>query len=428
MQYNSQRMAARQIDSNSTFSVVPETEKERPRRRINMKKLISIMLSICLMLTLGSSVCVAEKPSTIYSELAKDYMDFEGKIGIMVGTVATSEEEYRTAELWQETFGSDKVTIQNYPVNFMKEQETTISNMLSLISDPEIKAVVFCQGVPGCTAAIEKAKEKRPDILYINGAPNEDPPVTTPVADVLIDVDWIQKPITMADRAKEMGAETLVLYSFPRMQSYAKNAFSVAAVEKRCKELGIKYVYAVIPDPQSDAGQAGTQQYCIEDVPKKLEEYGPNTAFWDINLFSSVAVIKALLDAGEGIYMDSSQSSPFLGYPEAFGVEIPADKKGNAAWLIEQLRNISKNHGATGRFSVRAEPIMPNVLSVGVMYSARYLQNKTAGKFDKEVLMQCYADLTKLPIDEISFSMYDNPENGEKYDNYCMILAPWAML
>jgi hypothetical protein len=117
-----------------------------------------------------------------------------------------------------------------------------------------------------------------------------------------------------------------------------------------------------------------------------------------------------------------------LGYPEAFGVEIPADKKGNAAWLIEQLRNISKNHGATGRFSVRAEPIMPNVLSVGVMYSARYLQNKTAGKFDKEVLMQCYADLTKLPIDEISFSMYDNPENGEKYDNYCMILAPWAML
>lgn len=387
-----------------------------------MKRFVCALLVLCMTLSLAA---VAE---TNYSAIAADYMDFDGKIGIMVGTVATSEEEYRTAEIWKETFGEDKVVIQNYPDNFMKEQETTISNMLSLVSDPEIKAVVFCQGVPGCTAAIEKAKEKRPDILYINCAPNEDPPVSAPVADVLIDVDWINKPITMADRAKEMGAETLIVYSFPRMQSYAKNAYSVAAIEERCEELGIEYVYAVIPDPQSDAGQAGTQQYCLEDVPKMLEKYGPNTAFWDINLFSSVAVIKALLDAGEGIYMDSSQSSPFQGYPDAFGIEIPDDKKGDAEWIIEQLRAVCAEHGASGRFSVRSSPCMPNCLSMGVMYAARYIQGNTEGKFDEAVLRQCYADLTQTSLEEISFSMYQNPETGETYDNYCMILAPWTML
>ena len=55
------------------------------------------------------------------------------------------------------------------------------------------------------------------------------------------------------------------------------------------------------------------------------------------------------------------------------------------------------------------------------MYSARYLQNKTAGKFDKEVLMQCYADLTKLPIDEISLYVRQS-RKWRKYDNYCRFL------
>lgn len=387
-----------------------------------MKKLLSLVLIFCMMLS------VAAFAEIDYSEIAASYKEFDGKIGIMVGTVAISEEEYRTAELWKEVLGEDKVVIQNYPDNFMKEQETTISNMLSLISDPKVKAVVFCQGVPGATAAIEKAKEKRPDVLYINASPNEDPPVTTPVADVLIDVDWINKPITMAERAKEMGAETLIVYSFPRMQSYAKNDYSVRAVEAKCEELGIEFVYAVIPDPQSDQGTAGTQQYCLEDVPKMLEKYGPNTAFWDINLFSSVAVIKALLDAGEGIYMDSSQSSPFLGYPDAFGIEIPADKKGDAAWIVEQLSAACAAKGASGRFSVRSAPTSPNTLSTGVLYAARYLQGATEGKFDEAVIRQCYADLTQTSLEEISFSMYNNPESGESYDNYCMILAPWAML
>ena len=109
-----------------------------------------------------------------------------GKIGLMVGTVAISEEEYRTAESWQKKLGADEVVIQTYPDNFMSEEETTISNMLSLVSDPEIKVVIFVQGVPGASAAIAKAKETRPDILYINGGPNEDPDVACAAADICI--------------------------------------------------------------------------------------------------------------------------------------------------------------------------------------------------------------------------------------------------
>ena len=78
-----------------------------------------------------------------------------------------------------------------------------------------------------------------------------------------------------------------------------------------------------MPDPQSDAGTAGTQQFVIEDVPKEIEKYGEKTAFFDTNTMSTPAVIKALYDAGAGIYMNPSQSSPFCGYAEALGLSVP---------------------------------------------------------------------------------------------------------
>ena len=353
---------------------------------------------------------------------------FEGKIGIMCGTIATSEEQYRTAEAWKEKLGEDRVVIQTYPDNFMKEQETTISNLLSLVSDPEIKVVAIVDGIPGTTAAIEKAKEKRPDVLYIVGSPNEDPSIVAPAADVIIDMDWISHADQMIDRAKELGADTVVVYSFPRLMGYARCIYQDAAARARCEELGMEYVYVAVPDPQSDAGQAGLQQACREDIPKQLEKYGPNTAFWDYNTYSSSAVIKTLVEAGEGIYINSSQSSPFQGYPEAFNIDVPSDKRGDAEWMVEQLHNYCVENGCSGRFSVRSLPTNCCCLNIAVQYGVRYLQGDVNGKFDADMLKQCFSEVTDTPVDELSLNMFVNPDNGESYDNYCMILAPWALL
>ena len=53
----------------------------------------------------------------------------------------------------------DMIVLQTYPDSFMKEQETTIANTLALAADPDVKAIIFVQAVPGASAAIDKVRE-----------------------------------------------------------------------------------------------------------------------------------------------------------------------------------------------------------------------------------------------------------------------------
>ena len=153
-----------------------------------MRHLVSLLLVAVMVLSLvacgnkadsgktetdgGAAETKAEESKGAEEETSSG-ADANGKIGLMVGTVAISEEEYRSAEAWQKQLGEDKVVIQTYPDNFMSEEETTISNMLSLVSDPDIKVVVFVQGVPGASAAIAKAKKSVPTFFILTAAPTK---------------------------------------------------------------------------------------------------------------------------------------------------------------------------------------------------------------------------------------------------------------
>lgn len=78
----------------------------------------------------------------------------------------------------------DNIVTATYPDNFSTETETTIANVVSLASDPEVKAIVFVQAVPGAAAAIDKVRETRPDMLFICGVVAEDPAVMASKADI----------------------------------------------------------------------------------------------------------------------------------------------------------------------------------------------------------------------------------------------------
>ena len=69
----------------------------------------------------------------------------------------------------------------------MSETETTISKLVAFASDPDVKAIVMCQAVPGATPGIQKIREMgRDDILFIAGTPQEDPAVISEAADIIM--------------------------------------------------------------------------------------------------------------------------------------------------------------------------------------------------------------------------------------------------
>lgn len=88
----------------------------------------------------------------------------------------------------KEKYG-DMVVTSTYPDNFTTETETLISNAVAMASDPAVKAIVWCQAVPGTAAAIDKVRETRPDMIFIAGTPGEDPGVINPKADIVLQVD-----------------------------------------------------------------------------------------------------------------------------------------------------------------------------------------------------------------------------------------------
>ena len=409
-----------------------------------MKRIIALILSVILCMSCvacgvnnntetqksdASSTSQNGIENSATSSGTNGRLAFDGKIGLMVGTVSSSEEEYRAAERWLKTLGEDHCTIQTYPDNFMKEEETTISNLISLVSDPEIKAVVFLQGVAGSSAAISKAKEVRPDVLYINAGPTEDPDVVCNAADLVVGANDYETGPQIADRAHEMGAETIVYYSCPRHQGYEKVAYKGKGIETRAKELGMEFIRVDVPDPMSDAGVAGEQQFIIEDVPKQLEAHGEKTAFFDSILTATPAVVKALYDAGKGIYMETSQGTPFLGYPEALGISVPSENIGDYKWIIEEIRNKLAETGNSGRFSTREIPMVVLMMDTAVYYSIDFINGVTNGeKVDMEHLRVCLAEASGRPVDspEIGFNVYDYL--GKSFGNYALFYSPYAML
>ena len=191
------------------------------------------------------------------------------KIGIITGTASQGDEEITQANKMKEKYG-DMIVTATYPDNFSTETETVISNAVAMASDPDVKAIVWCQAIPGTAAAIDKVRETRPDMIFICGTPGEDPGVINPKADIVLQVDEPGCGIVIPPQAAKQGAKTMIHYSFPRHMSYALIVARHENLKKYCAENGIELVDVTAPDPTGDSGVTGAQQFILEDVPKRM--------------------------------------------------------------------------------------------------------------------------------------------------------------
>ena len=277
------------------------------------------------------------------------------KIGIMTGTTSQGEEEYRAAQEMIKKYGADRIVHVTYPDKFMDEQETTIQQILSMAQDPDVKAIVLVQGVPGSAAAIDKVKEIRPDMFFINIVPHEDPMISASKADIVLETDNPSRGVSIIELAKKMGAKTFIHYSFPRHMSYPLLAGRRDIMIEECKKQGLEFVFVNAPDPTGDAGIAGAQQFILEDVPRQVAKYGKETAFFNTNCGMQEPLIKAVMTSG-ALYPEQCCPSPYHAYPGALGIEIPADKAGDVAFIIEAIDTKIKDMGGAGRFATWKSP------------------------------------------------------------------------
>lgn len=343
-----------------------------------------------------------------------------GKIGVMTGTVSQGEEEYRAAEKMKEKYG-DQIILQTYPDNFMKEQETTIANVMSMASDPDVKAIVIVQAIPGTSAAIDKVREMRPDILFVAGVPGEDPDMIASKADVILQADELGMGTTIIEQAKKMGATKFVHYSFPRHMSYQLLAMRRDLLKETAEANGMQFIDATAPDPTGDAGVPGAQQFILEDVPRKVKELGTDTAFFSTNCSMQEPLIKSVLQEG-ALFPQQCCPSPYHGYPGALGIEIPDDKKGDIDYVIEQISVKVAEKGGTGHFATWPVPVNMLFVEGGVEYAKAYIDGNTDGKNDQAKLEEIFSSIAGNPI---TLQTFKNESTGNDFPNFYMFLSDY---
>jgi hypothetical protein len=277
-------------------------------------------------------------------------------IGIVTGTVSQSEDDLRGAEELIKRYGAvaQGGIIQHvtYPDNFMDQMEVTISQITALASDPLMKAVVVNQAIPGTAEAFKRIKERRPEIILLAGEPHEDPLVIQESASLAISCDFISRGYTIPWAAKQLGADTFVHISFPRHMSYESLGLRRQIFEAACNDLGIKFVFVTAPDPTSDVGVAGAQQYILEQTPQWINQYGKNAVFFCTNDAHTEPLLKQLFAYG-GLFVEADLPSPLMGYPGALGIDLSAEA-GNFPAILKKVEDAVVAKGGAGKFGTWA--------------------------------------------------------------------------
>lgn len=277
-------------------------------------------------------------------------------IGVVTGTVSQSEDDLRGGERLVELYGNSAdggmITTVTYPDNFTSEQETTIAEIVGLADDPLMKAIVVNQAVPGTAEAFKRVREKRSDILLFAGEPHEDPNVIEAAADQAVSADNVARGYLIIWAAKQMGAKTFVHISFPRHMSYELLSRRRYIMEEACKDLGLKFVFETAPDPTSDVGVAGAQQFMLEKTPAWVQKYGKDTAFFCTNDAETEPLLKQLMKYG-GMFVEADLPSPLMGYPGALGIDLSAEQ-GDWAAILKKVEEAVVAQGGAGRFGTWA--------------------------------------------------------------------------
>ncbi|MEG1604247.1 MAG: DUF3798 domain-containing protein, partial [Cloacibacillus sp.] len=337
-----------------------------------MLLLFAAMLTLCL-----SSVAMAAAPF---------------HIGIVTGTVSQSEDDLRGAELMIKKYGDvangGMIKHLTFPNNFTSEMETAIAQICGLADDPKMKVIVVNQAIPGTAEAFRRVKEKRQDILCFAGEAHEDPGVIAAVSDMATHVDFVKRGYLIVDTAKKLGCDTFVHISFPRHMSNEALSRRCAIIEQACKDLGIKFVFKTAPDPTSNVGVAGAQQFIIEKTPAWIKTYGKNTAFFCTNDAQTEPLLRQIAKHG-GYFIEADLPSPINGYPGAFGVDLKKDA-GNWPVILKKVEKAAVDAGAKGRMGTWAYSYAYTT-TAGLAEFGKRIVEKKAKLTSKQDLLDCYA-------------------------------------
>ncbi|WP_297689806.1 DUF3798 domain-containing protein [uncultured Anaerococcus sp.] len=341
-------------------------------------------------------------------------------IGLITGTVSQSEDEIRGAEAAIKKYGKASeggvIVHDTYPDRFEAEMETTISKIKAMADDPKMKAIIVNQSVPGTTAAFTDIRKSRPDIILVDLTPQEDILMTSGVADLVVDVDNISRGYRMIKAAQKMGAKKFAHITFPRHMAIETLAIRRAIMEEACKDLGMEFISLNAPDPTTDIGVPGAQQYLAENIGPWIEKYGKDTAFFTTNDALTEPLLRGVAQGG-AIFVEPDLPSPIMGYPSAFSIGLD-DIAGDWPKILKRVEENVIEKGGKDRMGTWAYSLGYSSTLAAVDLVTDVLNGKADinNADDIKKAFEAQTDGAKWVVSKMV-----NMENGEELPNFALV-------
>ena len=362
-----------------------------------------------------AEVAVANKAQYEKLKEGEDY-----HIGLVTGTVSQSEDEIRGAEAAIKKYGKASeggvIVHDTYPDRFEAEMETTISKIKAMADDPKMKAIIVNQSVPGTTAAFTDIRKTRPDIILVDLTPQEDILMTSGVADLVVDVDNISRGYRMIKAAQKMGAKKFAHITFPRHMAIETLAIRRAIMEEACKDLGMEFISLNAPDPTTDIGVPGAQQYLAENIGPWIEKYGKDTAFFTTNDALTEPLLRGVAQGG-AIFVEPDLPSPIMGYPSAFSIGLD-DIAGDWPAILKRVEETVIEKGGKDRMGTWAYSLGYSSTLAAVDLVTDVLNGKAEinNADDIKKAFEAQTDGAKWVVSKMV-----NMENGEELPNFALV-------
>jgi hypothetical protein len=187
-------------------------------------------------------------------------------------------------------------------------------------------------------------------------------------------------------------------------------------IEEACKDLGLTFVQETAPDPMSDVGIPGAQQFILEKMPAWVEKYGKDTAFFATNDAQTEPLLKKVAELG-AIFVEPDLPSPIMGYPGAFGIELK-EEAGDWEAILKKVEETVVEKGGAHRMGTWA-------YSYGYTATqalAEYGKNVVEGTMEKDNLedvLKAFSEFT--PGAEWNGSLYLDQVSGNEIKNHVMV-------
>jgi hypothetical protein len=380
-----------------------------------LKKSLAIGLS--LIMTFSLAGCSKPAPTETETPAATEA---KMHIGIVTGTVAQCEDDLRGAEAMIAKYGDvakgGMIKHVTTPDNTASELETTIAQITGLADDKDMKVIVVNQAIPGTVAAFKKIREMRPDILLLANSSQEDTAMIEEVSDLVVDPDNVNRGYLIILAAKKMGAKTFVHISFPRHMSVELLSLRRKIMEEACNDLGLKFVTETAPDPMSDVGIPGAQQFILEKMPAWVEKYGKDTAFFCTNDAQTEPLLKRVAELG-AIFVEPDLPSPIMGYPGAFGIDLKAEA-GDWPAILKKVEETVIAKGGSGRMGTWSFSYGYTASEALVEYGKNVVEG-TMKKGSLSDVLKAFGQYT--PGAEWNGSLYIDRVSGEEKANHVMV-------